>query len=219
LLRAVVARPDPPVEGLVWLAGDGLGAWASPWEGPAEPTPGRLLEHHARVAAVHATADCLPVRFPTLVEDAGPLNARRDALLAALARVRGKTELALTLAWASPLPRLTQEEPQPRPRPGAALPGGAGTRYLRARRAYWRAREHREREARRLADQLRAELALPPDDVLVRAAPNEQIAVSLAALVPRDDAPAYRRVLAQPRSHLRVVVNGPWPPYSFATVE
>ncbi len=154
------------------------------------------------------------MRFPTLAEDAGPLNARRDALLAALARVRGKTELALTLAWTSPLPPPSQEHPHLLP-----LPAGEGTRYLRARRAYWRAREERDAAAHRLADQLRTELALPPDDVLVRVAPNDQIAVSLAALVPRADAPTYLRILGQPRPHLRVVVNGPWPPYSFATAE
>ena len=253
---------------LVWVPAEGLGAWASPWE-PHPPTREELLAHHQLVEAIHASADCLPLRFPTAVATAAAagelLAARRDALAVALARIHGKTELALTLVWdplslreragvrahlrqgagqeqergelsphPNPLPQgegmsgvpLPQGEgmsgvplPQGEGTVSVPLSEGVGTRYLTARAEYWQGRAGRQRRGDELAAEVQAALGLPAEDVQARVCPSDAAALSLAALVPRGDAARLRAVLGQPRGGVRAVVNGPWPPYSFVTVE
>src|SRR5690242_16015061 len=65
-----------------------------------------MLQHHRNVEWLHAASGaCLPVRFPTRVESAEALRElleKHEAeLLAALERVRGRCELAVTAAWAT----------------------------------------------------------------------------------------------------------------------
>src|SRR5688500_18390682 len=84
-----------------------VGVWISRLS-PFEAQPADLLAHHRVVEAVAAAGAALPVRFGTSFADGAALERalapRADALLAALARVGAKRELALTLAWTDPGP-------------------------------------------------------------------------------------------------------------------
>jgi hypothetical protein len=47
--------------------------------------------------------------------------------------------------------------------------------------------------------------------------PSKDVAVTLALLVPRGNADSVKRSLPRAASDVRILVNGPWPPYTFAT--
>src|SRR5712692_1193299 len=103
------------------VAMNGLAAWATQFS-EAPVTFGRtdLLEHHAIVSRLSAEhAGVLPARFPTWLADTealrGELERRQADFAAALERVRGRVEIAMTVLWTS-LPE--HETP-----PEAATPG------------------------------------------------------------------------------------------------
>jgi hypothetical protein len=201
VLRAVADDGAAAGGELGWLAVGGLGAYAEEWRGPREVTREGMLEHHRVVSRVHERVDCLPVRFPTWAEDETAaerlVDARAEALRMALERVRGKSELAVTLVWEEALAR---------------EPAAGGRDYMEKKRVYWAARREREAAAREWASQL-------GPDVLVKVCPNDQVAVSAAVLVPRGRADEAALSLPPALDGTRCVINGPWPPYSFATVE
>lgn len=146
---------------------------------------GDMLEHHRVVSAIFERVDCLPVRFPTRAED--PVSLLRPEHRPALLRVRGKAEFAITRVWDTPLRRER---------------AGNGRDFMEKRRAYWAERRRVEEWAR----------TLPPNAV-VKLAPNDRIAASVALLLPRGAAPSLPDLPGT-----RSVINGPWPPYSFATI-
>jgi hypothetical protein len=192
VLRAV-GRTEVELDDAEWIEVGDLGVWASEWSGPREVTREGMLEHHRVVGLIHEKVDCLPVRFPTWSSDpTSEVMARAEALRAGLARIEGKAEFALTLVWDDVLT------------PGS---GETGREFMAQRRAYWAARRGREQAVRAWAAQL-------PPDALVKLYPNERVALSAALLLPRGATPG---VSAMPGT--RLVLNGPWPPYSFATVE
>jgi hypothetical protein len=224
LLHAVAPAPTAPpaAEPAVrWIEAGDLGVWASAW--PAASTLGReeMLAHHRLVEALCAAGDCLPVRFGTLVADDDAARAalaqRAAALGEALARVRGRRELALTFAWVmGDGDRGLGERERP-----SCTPMGAGTRYLEGRRRAIAADETRRARAEELAQLVERELGVAGDDALHRIAPSERIALSSALLVPQADAPALAeraRALGATLDDVELIVNGPWPPYTFATV-
>src|SRR5712691_3400833 len=96
-----------------------LSAYASRFDAPAENF-GRadLLTHHDIISCLAAQVDVLPARFPTWLADEDAvrreLDRRRDDLIRALERVRGRVELAVTAVWT--------EAPDELPPPAAATP-------------------------------------------------------------------------------------------------
>jgi len=173
------------------------------------------LEHHRLVERICAAQPCLPVRFGTAfasVEAArASLDKRAEALHAALARVSGKSEIALTLLWREPAAR------------EVVLPAaGPGRRYMEARRAEFASRETRRARAESLVERLIAELAIERPLVWHETCTSASVAVSLAVLVPTEQAHERKADLARIASgfgDVIAVANGPWPPYTFARVE
>lgn len=123
---------------------------------------GDMMEHHRVVSAIFERVDCLPVRFPT--RSADPVSLLKPEHAAALARVRGKAELAITYVWNEPLKRET---------------GGSGREFMEKRRAYWAERRRVEAWAKGL-----------PAEAVVKLNPNDRVAASVALLVPRGATPA-----------------------------
>jgi len=156
---------------------------------------------------------CLPVRFGTVFasEDAAraSLEPRAAALHTALGRVAGKRELALTLLWRDPAG----------PAPPPITAGGPGHRYLQERRSRHRAADDRRSRAAALVERLVAELAVDRALVWHETCTSAGVAVSLAVLVPSESALEERTRLERISAGLPdvvAVVNGPWPPYTFA---
>ena len=160
-----------------------------------------LRAHEAAVRRIaEATDACLPARFGAASADDGALEkelgARAAELAEALQLVRGREQMTLRVHGPGA------------PAPLLASAGGSGTRYLEERR---RARKLPE------LDPLRG--ALSP---LIRAERVERhsepgLLASVYHLIDRGQAPGYTRLAeAVKLEGLRVLVSGPWPPWSFA---
>ena len=191
----------------------GLCAWATELSnGDAAFTRGDLLAHHDLVSAIFARAQAiLPARFPTIFDSVDAVTDRLRAqevdLKSQLDRVRGRCELALTILWT------TADEPTVTV--AAETPG---RNYLEQRQLAFAGSDRRRARARELADEV--ERLARPNLVTVRHSiiPSERVALSSALLVPRSHAVEVRARLVRTEQDVRILVNGPWPPYTFAAV-
>src|SRR6267143_486237 len=113
LAHAIAASPPAEVSPggirgrpLAWSETGGLGLWSTEWAPDIKLERPDALEHHRLVERICAAQPCLPVRFGTAFatsdEARASLDKRAAGLRAALARVAGKSELALTLLWREP---------------------------------------------------------------------------------------------------------------------
>jgi hypothetical protein len=194
--------------------GGQLAAWATDWPDNAPPL-GRadLLEHHALVEQLHADLDaCLPVRFPTWFADAAQLRQRLEEhqaeLGAKLEHVRGRSELSVTILEQAldGEARLQAGGSDPSHQP---LPG---TRYLLER-------QQRQRTVQELIQQIEATLGADLVSAQHAPWPRAGVVLSSALLVPTQQAGSLAerlKAMGHQGSHPRILLNGPWPPYSFA---
>ena len=221
LLHAISWTTEAPVVAAAGLRGQplarfiqgGLAAWATDWSGPRNLARGDLP---AVINLVGMLGDALPARLPTWFDDAEGLRAalrvREPELAEALRHVAGRVELALTAAWTTP-PTLATDD--------AARPSTPGTRYLRERQRAIGASDARRARAAALRDLVATTVAGDLVEAQHRLAPSAMLALSSALLVPRGAAGLVRGRLEQlgpAHRDVRILVHGPWPPYSFARI-
>jgi hypothetical protein len=178
--------------------------------------------HHAAVCAVDAVATTVPMRFATIYGSddrvAEQLRVLREPLMEALDRVEGAAEWSVK-AYAAPDPHEVAD--QPRAESGAA--------YLAQRREAVEARRRREsadEESLSAFHQELSRLAVASRRLLLQdprlSGRQEPMRMNAAYLVTHDAAERFSEcalsALAD-RPELRVEVDGPWPPYSFASLE
>jgi Gas vesicle synthesis protein GvpL/GvpF len=165
---------------------------------------------HARVAERVAGDGraVLPARFGRVYADepslTRALDERRGALEQALAAVSGCVELGL---------RAIASDDAGAPAAAAAAPSGG---------AYMRALLEREHASARLADAIHRPLAGLARRSERGTAETSRLVFSAAYLVPTDGVEAFRSTLAEIQDdhpELTLVCTGPWPPYSFASIE
>jgi hypothetical protein len=172
----------------------------------AAATEPAILAHARVVDEVLAANDAvLPARFGAGVDGVAALGdairGRADTLRGALDRVRGNVEIGLRVTTAAP-----------RDHANAAASGQA---YLKNRLAEVQAAE-------RAAHEIHGPLAAAAQDDTLNVLATPGLLLSAAYLIPRADVDEFRaRVEALDAAHpeLTFVCTGPWPPYSFATVE
>jgi hypothetical protein len=201
---AICEHPEPPPAAVAGLDGAPLEAIV---EGPllavvsrherasAEPALGAVLAHERVVEALMGQRAVLPLRFGTRFPETGGLQAalaeRRQALLDALDRVRGRVELAV---------RAMQ--------PAAAVPATAsGREYLRAKLTDERSVAALHEPLAALAVAARRSPKPAPGELLRAAYLVEQPAVG-----------RFRAAVEQlQRRHpeAALLCTGPWPAYSF----
>ena len=191
-----------------------LAGWATEFgEKPDALTRADLLSHHELVTLLHEQLDgAVPARFPTWLADGEALRRvmadRHTQLAASLARVRGRVELSLTALWLSDADD------------GAAVPDAAtpGRRYLLQRRQAFAGSDRRRQRAGELAEQV--EHLVGPDLVerQRQVCPSRAVALAMSLLVPRSRTPEVQARLGRVEPDVRILVNGPWPPYSFVDV-
>jgi Gas vesicle synthesis protein GvpL/GvpF len=189
------------------LESDGLAAVYSRHRSlRARPSREGVLAHERVLEAIMERGPVLPLRFGTELESendlAAVLDERRDELLRALERVRGRVELGLRVL--------------PERRDGAARGGE------RSGREYLLARVDEHRRAERAAAELHPPLAALASASRLQEQPAPPAILVGSYLVAEDQIEAFRaRVdeLATRHRELQLVVTGPWPPYSFATEE
>jgi hypothetical protein len=162
---------------------------------PADPALGALWGHERVVEALMAERAVLPLRFGTRFPDTGGLQTalaeRRQALLDALDRVRGRVELAV---------RAMQ--------PAAAVPAAvSGREYLNAKLAGERSVAALHEPLAALAVATRRSPKPAPGELLRAAYLVEQPAVR------RFRGAVERLQRGHPEAAL--LCTGPWPAYSF----
>jgi hypothetical protein len=176
--------------------------------------------HHGVVdALVDAGASVLPVRLFTLFSsDATALSTfgtRRAAITRTLARVRGKHEWVLHIA--KPDPRKASDAVAPSP--------SSGTDFLQAKAQVRReqaARATRVKEDAAAAYEALEQLA---DEAKTKSVdPNGHLLIDAAFLIPPARVEAMRETLTRRAERLlrdgcAVSLTGPWPAYSFASID
>jgi len=178
--------------------------------------------HDAVVRAAADLGPVLPLRFGTVVasEEAARrlLREHAEGAREQLDRVDGTRE------WGIRLVRVLADEPQltgPTPR----REGMSGTEYLSARRAALGARDRSEQDAARAADRLEEALAPHVTSTVRRGGnPGSSLLLDVAALVPRDREAGFTAAVDALGEELRqagldVELTGPWPPYSFVSLD
>lgn len=230
---AIVGRdaPLPPAvdaAGLTMVPWRALAAVARPIANDGAPlTTEAVLHHEAVVEAVRRLGPALPVRFGTVFRDAASvasaLAEHYEPLAADLGRLGDKVELSLSALWAAPPSGDAVVRGAPHVTASAAphLAGpGAGARYLRARAAELRRDEALKERARAVASALEEALGALALDRRVRLLPTPRIAVRAAYLLEPVAVDAFRaavEVVRGMRGETRMLLTGPWPPYSFVT--
>jgi hypothetical protein len=182
---------------------------------------GVARSHHAVVAAAGRLGAVVPATLATVYrDDAGVrtmLERRRVDFDAVLDRIGGRTEWGVK-AYAAPAPAPAAAA-GPDLRPGVA--------YLQRRRAELAADDERLRRATDGAEEIHAALAAaarasrrhPPQEPSLTGR-TEPMVLNGAYLVDEEEQ-FEDGVDAQARRHpeLDLALTGPWPPYSFATLE
>ena len=93
-----------------------------------------------------------------------------------------------------------------------------GRKYLLERQREFSASERRRARARELADDLERRLANDLVEVRHEICPSSTVAVSSAVLVARIHAEKIKARLIRAEQDVRILVNGPWPAYTFVNV-
>ena len=191
-----------------WMGDDG-----------APLTTEAVLHHEAVVEAVREQGPALPVRFGTMFSDATlvatAVEARYEALSADLDRLGDKVELGLTALWAVPP---CSDETGLGSTDDTPTTQGAGARYLRASVARLRSEDALRERARVVAQELDQVLGGGALDRRVSLLPTPRIAVRTAYLLDPAGVDAFRAVFDAMRRdprEVRLLLTGPWPPYSF----
>jgi hypothetical protein len=172
---------------------------------------------------VAASTDVLPFRFGTICRSEDDvralLDARRDALTAALARIRGRLEIGAKL-WVDRARLVDASESEPQ----------SGRAYLEARRT---AQQRKDEAAALCLETARSTferlLAHAVDGVANRPQPREltgrteDMVLNAAFLVEAGDT-ALLDEIARLDTELRdrgfaLEATGPWPPHNFADVD
>lgn len=219
LLRAIVARDDAGVAAeldLTVVPATRVAAFASPWEAVGAASEAEMLDHHRVIQAIFARVPCLPARFGGVFPDAEALRARlalrEEALASQLARLGHRCELAITCAWRE-TGRIV---------PAKSVPARTGRAYLERGVARARTQKERLRRADEIVVRLLGELATEPAFIRHRTCPRPAVAVSMSALVTRDEIDELSSRLERLGAQLpdvTTVVQGPWAPYTFAVSE
>jgi hypothetical protein len=209
----VVIRSGLRGQPLVRVDADGLAAWVTEVSATdAGWARADLLEHHDIISHLHERLEAtLPSRFPTWSDDESSLRAdieqRRKVLHEALERVRGRSEVALTVVWTSPSEAA-----------GTPDPVSSGASFLRARQRVFAGSDARRERARALAGELQELVGDDLVEIQTSVCPSTAVALSVALLIPSARASEVMAMLPRAQRDVRILVNGPWPPYTFAVV-
>ncbi len=181
-------------------------------------SPEAVLRHEAVVEAARRQGPALPVRFGTVFRDAEAvacaLAERYEPLAADLERLGDRVELCLTVLWPAPP---VEDTPAPAPSDPET---SAGARYLHARAAELRREEALTERAEAVARELEQAFGALALERRVSLLPTPRVAVRTAYLLDAAAVADFRaafQATRRARGELRLLLTGPWPPYSFVT--
>lgn len=225
-LLTAPAEPVPP--GLAGIDGapvrmvtvGELGAWLSD-VGPVSPEPSvtNARAHDRVVTAAMAVRTPLPARFGQIFQSDEALRTalidRRESLLLALRRVEGRCEMTVRVL-------LDGASPAAAPAVGATTEPVGGREYLHRIRERDRMERARQGEADFLHESVRQAVAGLVREEVQASRPQALRSTTVSHLVDRRDVPQYRvalRSFQETHPALRLMVSGPWAPYSFTGLD
>lgn len=181
-----------------------------------EPQTADLLAYSQVLGCLHEQTTVVPLRFGSVLASEAAVRTYLDENTTAyeqlLTRLHGTEELAVRVVVP---PHALSSPASP---PSAAGPG-SGAAYLRARQLHHAQAEQKRKAGDRLAEWLRASLMPHAIASQLGLVPQgDGLAVSAAFLIARGTAAALRLRLRElaAASSLKLVVSGPFPPFSFA---
>jgi hypothetical protein len=215
-------QPLPGISGAAvrLLKLEDIGVLVSDFETDAVPvTRENALDHAAVVRSVLDRTTPLPFRFGTLVNEQqlrSYVLARKAALGAKLALLRGCVEMSVKIIWEPPKAGEAQPESE------EVVKQGTGTSFLAEKRRQLLGDEARAAEAAEISTWLHNIVDGLTRDEQVTVRPTEKLVLAAAHLVERAKISKYREKIAEARRNrpdLHFLTSGPWPPYSFANIE
>jgi hypothetical protein len=186
--------------------------------------------HNDVVFAAAAVGTVAPMRLVTICADDESVRSRieglYDQLTTALDRVEGRREWSVKV-YGPPADQADSRSEAPKAAVGSGP--GAGAAYLRARREQVSRRQATQQQALEAGDAIHAELGtkavatrrLAQQDPRLSGR-SEPMLLNAAYLVPIEEGPQFRSFAEQLRArypNFAVEIEGPWPPYSFATLD
>ena len=223
-LRAENCAPERGVGGALTelFEHGGLGVIVSPFAGEqVRVTRADALAHNRVNSAALTRATLLPFRFGVTVSRqqlADYIEAQREALRAALERVRGCVEMSVKVMWDAAAARRESAESASveLATPERALTPGAA--YLAAKRRAWLGDARLRERAEEIAVWLGERVGAAAREEKRRVRPAEALVLRASYLVERGRLEDYRARLARAqaeRPQLSFLTSGAWPPYSF----
>lgn len=177
------------------------------------------LAHAAVVRSVLDRTTPLPFRFGTLVAEeqlSSYLTARREALLAKFAQIRGCVEMNVKIISDRDQQHDAKDEVAEKP----------GTSFLLQKQREIAGSEARAAEAKSVAGWLEGLVAEYVREKDFKTNVTSQLLLSAAHLVERELVEQYRLKLKVAREEaqaerpeLKFLISGPWAPYSFASID
>ena len=194
-------------------AGGGLAVWASEHDAPVAASVAAVRAHNDVVtAAMDRTVTPVPLRFGQSAPDRNAATERvtEDAAkwLDLLERFAGRAEYGVRV-----MRDLYETEQDVR-----AASVQSGTEYMAALAGKRARAAERRTEGQRIVGEIEARLGSLAVDTRVEYPPTGRIVATIAHLVAWTDADTYHDAARDLRDALqdaRLVVTGPWPPYSF----
>ncbi|WP_026877217.1 GvpL/GvpF family gas vesicle protein [Jiangella gansuensis] len=189
---------------------------------------GMVRAHHAVVDGVARVVPTAPLRLATICDDDDGVRDRldrwHDGFRRALDEVTGRAEWSVKVY----APPATEASPEPAPAAPIGAPG-SGAAYLRRRKAAATRREDALAASLAAADDVHAALSHAAADARRLAVQDQRLtgsdtpmSLNGAYLVANDRADEFMDVvhsLRERHPRCRLDVAGPWPAYSFVTVE
>ena len=177
------------------------------------------LAHAAVVRSVLDQTTPLPFRFGMLATEQQLqrfVTTNRLALAGKLAHVRGCVEMNLKIMWNS-----TAETAVPSP--DDDLAAGPGTAFLKEKRRELLGDEQKLTQIAEVSSLLREPFGggLIKDEQIVLRPSQTAVVAAVAHLIDSGAIEQYRTnvsELLKNRPDLRILLSGPWPPYSFANI-
>jgi hypothetical protein len=187
----------------------------------------RALAHEEVVEHFAAAHPVLPMKLFTLFTDderaLAALDARREEIGRALARIAGRVEWGVRILFHETKARRTAADAVAREEPAGA-PGASGKGFLLRKKV-------EQDSARTLTARVRAEADRAYEELARHAAEarrrepvageaGARLLLDAAFLVPREDGERFEEAVARWADQLagqacEVTLTGPWPPYNF----
>lgn len=204
--------------GLVAVVSDAPGA-------KVRPERRHLAAHQNVQRALGTQADCLPVAFGIIVDRPGTLRTlltrHADALHASLARIQGRVEMTLRVAWDVPnlAAYFVETVPGLREARDRAIADGSHAAKVELGEVFAGVlRDERQRHTDRVLSVLGTRSA----ESVVAPPKRDEDVLSAACLVDRSAIPEFEAAVYEAASHFddhfRFDYSGPWAPYSFVSL-